>query len=283
MKKILTFAFAALALAACTKEQPQPAPTGEQQVTIKFSPYEMSPMKTQSGVGTVCSRLDIYIIEQGTTDTLRWHQVRTSTTGFGTLTATLQTNRTYRLMAVGHNTDDTVTFRGGIVSFADNKVKQTMVADTVFSPGDGLSLQVVMKRIVGMFKLRISDADADFQGATHFRFVVNSSYNKWNLPMAQGVELSERTHTINGMTRGTDGYVTYNVYIIPDDLTAVREVDITVTALDASEGVVEARAFEDVPIRAGYVTRYTGSFFVTWDMGFSFGVGDWGEQGDYTY
>lgn len=61
MKKILTFAFAALALAACTKEQPQPAPTGEQQMTIKFSPYEMSPMKTQSGVGTVCSRLDVYI------------------------------------------------------------------------------------------------------------------------------------------------------------------------------------------------------------------------------
>ena len=80
MKKILMAVAAVALLIGCTKENTQTVPPGEQQVTIKFSPYEMAPMsKTTSSVSTVCSRLDIYIIEQGTTDTLRFHQERTAT------------------------------------------------------------------------------------------------------------------------------------------------------------------------------------------------------------
>ena len=110
MKKILLAIAAVAVLVGCTKENvPTPTPTGEQQVTIKFSPYEMSPMsKTTSSVATVCSRLDVYIIEQGTTDTMRFHQDRAiNATGFGSLTATLQTNRSYKLIVMGHNTSDT--------------------------------------------------------------------------------------------------------------------------------------------------------------------------------
>ena len=281
MKKILTFAFAALALAACTKEQPQPAPTGEQQVTIKFSPYEMSPMKTQSGVGTVCSRLDVYIIEQGTTNTLRLHQERTATADFGSATVTLQTNRTYRLVAMAHNTTDTCTFRDGVFSFAENKVKQCMVADTVFSPGDGLSLTVVMQRIVGMFKMRVTDAlPSDVTG---FRFSVDQAGCKFNMATRQSTDRGIRLHTVNGTSTDANGMAVYNVYVMGDDMTTVKYVDITAEALRSDGTAVETREFAQVPIKDNYVTTYSGTFFVTFGMVFTFEVGDWNDGGSFTF
>ena len=277
MKKILLIVAAVVLLAACGKE----GDSGVSRVKIHFSPYEMVPMKTLEGVGSVCSRLDVWIIDTATADTLLLHQERTATTGFGTATAVLQTNRGYRLIAVAHNTTDTCTLSGGIVSFAGDVVKQTLVADTLFSPGDGLSLEVVMQRVVGMFKLRVAD-DIPTEVA-YFQFVVDSAYNHWDVESATGHELARRTHTITGMSRGTDGYVTFNVFVIPDNLTGVRTVDITVSAMDGTDGEVETRQFVGVPIKAGYVTRYTGTFFITFDMGFSFEVGEWGSLGEYSF
>ena len=118
MKKILLAIAAVAVLVGCTKDVPNENDNqNEKAVTIRFSPYEMSPMKgnakTTSSVATVCSRLDVYIIEQGTTDTMRFHQDRAiNATGFGSLTATLQTNRSYKLIVMGHNTSDTCTLVG---------------------------------------------------------------------------------------------------------------------------------------------------------------------------
>ena len=288
MRKILLFVFAAcLVLVGCKKEQPRPDNgngSGIDEwdtVYIDFTPYQVTPMKS-SAVSAVCSRLDIYIIDLAENDTLRIHQSRdVNGTGFGTASAVLKTNKTYRLLAVAHNSADTCTFSAGIVSFTEEKTKQSMVADTVFCPGDGLSLSVEMKRFVGMFKLRVADElPAE---VTHFQFVVDSAYSKWNVPLAQGVSLERRTATITNLARGTDGYVTLNVYLIPDDLTATRTVSVTVTALDAQEAVVEQRVFEAVPIRAGYITKYTGTFFITFDMGFTFLAGDWNEFPDQEF
>ena len=286
MKKILTFAFAAIALAACTKETEQPQGGIESYDSVpfefKFTPYEMSPMKTQSGVGSVCSRLDIYLIEVGTTDTLRFHQDRAiNATGFGSLTTTLQTNRSYKLVVVGHSTADTATFQNGLVSFTNDIIKQTLYADTVFSPGDGLSLNVVMKRIVGMFKLRVADEFPT--DVTHMVFNISSTGRKWNTTTHESADRGTRTHTINGLNRGTDGYVTFNIYVMADDMEDVTYCDIEVQAQDANNQAVETRQFTQVPIKDNYVTTYTGTFFVTFGMGFTFEVDDWNEMGSYTF
>ena len=182
MKKILLAIAAVAVLVGCTKDVPNENDNqNEKAVTIRFSPYEVTPMKTTSSVSTVCSRLDIYIIEQGTTDTMRFHQDRAiNATGFGSLTATLQTNRSYKLIVMGHNTSDTCTFAGGLIGFEEDKIKQCLYADTVFSPADGLSLNVVMQRIVGMFKLRIADADDEFTDFDHMLFTISESGRKRN-------------------------------------------------------------------------------------------------------
>ena len=94
MKKILIVLVACLVMAGCKKETPEPdgnAAATYDTVDFHFSPYQMEPMKSNA-VGTVCSRLDIYIIDTAAGDTMRWHQVKADDpTGFGTLSVVLQT------------------------------------------------------------------------------------------------------------------------------------------------------------------------------------------------
>lgn len=277
MKKILFLMAAALTLAACTKEKPLGT---TESVSIHFSPYQVSPMKATSSVSTVCSRLDIYIVEQGTTDTLRIHQERTATTNFGSATVTLQTNKTYNLIAVAHNSTDTCTFNGGIVSFPGDIIKQTLVADTTFSPGNGLSLNVVMQRIVGMFKMRVTDAIPS--DVTGYQFTISSSGRKFDIDSMQSTDPAERTHTINSTSTDNNGVAIYNVYIMADDMTTVKYVDIEAEALCPNNDG-EVRQFTQVPIKNGYITTYSGTFFITFGMDFSFSVGDWNDYDSFTY
>lgn len=268
---------AALTLAACTKEK---SPNTTETVVISFTPYQVSPMKATSNVSTVCSRLDIYIVEQGTTDTLRIHQERTATTNFGSATVTLKTNKTYNLIAVAHNSTDTCTLNNGIVSFAGDIIKQTLIADTTFSPGDGLSLNVVMQRIVGMFKMRVTDAIPS--DVTGFQFTISPSGRKFDISTMQSTDPAERTHTINNTSTDNNGVATYNVYIMADDMTNVKYLDIEVEALcPTNDG--EVRQFSQVPIKNGYVTTYSGTFFITFGMDFSFSVDDWNDYGSFTF
>lgn len=268
---------AALTLAACTKEE---SPDTTETVVISFTPYQVSPMKATSSVSTVCSRLDIYIVEQGSTDTLRIHQERTATTNFGSATVTLKTNKTYNLIAVAHNSTDTCTLNNGIVSFSGDIIKQTLIADTTFSPGDGLSLNVVMQRIVGMFKMRVTDAIPS--DVTGFQFTISPSGRKFDITTMQSTDPAIRTHTISNTSTDNNGVATYNVYIMADDMTNVKYVDVEVEALcPTNDG--EVRQFAQVPIKNGYVTTYSGTFFITFGMDFSFSVGDWNEYGSFTF
>jgi len=277
MRKILLSLAAALTFAACNKDIP---PISTTAVSIHFSPYQVSPMKATSSVSTVCSRLDIYIVEQGTTDTLHIHQERTATTDFGSATVTLQTNKTYNLIAVAHNSTDTCSFNGGIVSFPGDIIKQTLVADTTFCPGDGLSLCVVMQRIVGMFKMRVTDAIPS--DVTGFRFTISPSGRKFNISTMQSTDPAERTHTINSISTDNNGIASYNIYVMADDMTTVKYVDIQAEALcPTNDG--EVRQFNQVPIKNGYVTTYSGTFFITFGMDFSFSVGDWNDYGSFTF
>ena len=277
MRKILFSLAAVLTLAACNKDIP---PISTTAVSIHFSPYQVAPMKTTSSVSSVCSRIDIYIIEQGTTDTLRIHQERTATTDFGNATVTLQTNKTYNLIAVAHNSTDTCTLNGGIVSFPGDIVKQTLVSDTAFCPGDGLSMNVIMQRIVGMFKMRVSDAiPSDITG---FQFTISPSGRKFNVSTMQSTDPAERTHTINSTSTDNNGIAAYNIYVMADDMTNVKYVDIEVEALNPTNDG-EVRQFTQVPIKNGYVTTYSGTFFITFGMDFTFLVGDWNEYGSFTF
>ena len=283
-KSCLLIAAALLALAAsCTKEMEHitPMATGETgEMTLRFSPYDINPMAKSTAISSICSRIDVYIVDTVTHDTMRFHQQRGVDQNFGTITPTLKTTKGYRLLAIAHNYTDTVEHHNGIWEMPSEKVKQTMVARVDFSPADSLTLTVPMTRIVGMFKLKVADTIP--ANVSQFAFNIDSTAYRWHED-GHGVGKLPRQTIITGLNRGTDGYVTFNIYIIPDDLDTVKYVDIEVQAQDAGGAVIESRAFPSVPIKAGYVSTYTGTFFITFDMDAGFQVGDWGEYGNYNF
>lgn len=67
-----------------------------------------------------------------------------------------------------------------------------------------------------------------------------------------------------------------------DDMTNVKYVDIEAEALNPTNDG-EVRQFTQVPIKNGYVTTYSGTFFVTFGMDFTFLVDDWNDYGSFTY
>ena len=147
-------------------------------------------------------------------------------------------------------------------------------------PADGLSLNVIMQRIVGMFKMRVTDQiPADVTG---FRFTVNQAGCKFNTATHESTDRGLRLHTINGTSTDANGVAIYNVYIMADNMTDVLYVDIEAEAVNATNDG-EVRQFTGVPIRDGYLTTYTGTFFVSFDMGFTFSVGDWNDGGSFTF
>ena len=53
--------------------------------------------------------------------------------------------------------------------------------------------------------------------------------------------------------------------------------NITVSALDANDAVLQTRTFSGVTLRNGYKTSYRGQFFTDQDFTSSFVVADWSE------
>ena len=286
MKKSCLFIAAALvALAAsCTKENERitPMATGETgEMTLRFTPYDIKPGAKSSGIANFCSRLDVYLVDTAEHDTIPLHQSSTDA-NFGTVSAVLKTTKTYKLLAIAHGFSDTIELHNGIFELPTEKVKQTMVAVTEFTPADSLVLNVAMQRIVGMFKMKITDPDSCMGQTAQMHFTVDSGSWRWHEDW-HGVGKVTREVLVTGMSRGSDGCVSFNVYTIPANMEDITYINITATAEDAEGHAVETREFEAVPIKAGYVTTYTGTFFITFQMAMGFSVGDWSDLGTYTF
>ena len=285
------FAAIAALMCSCTKEEESESANNTSIVendsnlmTIKFSPYEITPMKTTNPISEVTKRLDVYIVDLSTSDTMCFHQLKTNN-NYGSITTPLKTNKMYHLYAVAHNViSDTATFSNDIISFSNDSVKQTLFIDTVFTPANGLTLNLEMYRIVGMFKLVMTDPVVDVpSGFSKMNFSINTATgNRWNIN-GYSVNRINQVRTINSVNRGNDGNITLNVYIMSHTMDSITTVNIEANAMNSSNTILETRTFNNVPIKNGYITKYTGGFFVTFDMQMSFTTGDWGELGNYNY
>ena len=273
MKKIMFF-MAAMLMAGCYYDREEMNEVGDEEsveVTLTFMPYEMEAMtRTATSIGDYCTRLDVWISD-GTTQ-IDAHQTSTDD-DFGTLSLALNKTKTYSLIAVAHKCSDVATLADGILSFAEDKVTHSMIYVGTFSPGTSTSQSFLMNRIVGQFRLEIADVVPN--EVTKFDYIIKDTYNQWDVTQGEGVNLIDRTGTINLTSRNQDGGVTLNIFVIPTDLTTTDHFDVTMTARNAQNEVVESRTFENVPIKAGYRTTYHGTFFVTSQMTMSFVADDW--------
>ena len=246
-------------------------------VTLMFSPYNMEPIRDD--IGSVVNRLDVWLIEGD--NVYDYHQLKTETASFGTFHLTLNRTKTYTLIAVGHKADGQAALSDGIISFPNDKVTHSLYYSTTFTPATTTTLNCQMQRIVGMFKFTITD---DLPGEVdHMKFTISESGTRFNTATMEAVNKIERVAIPSSMNPNAAGDYVFNIYVMADDMESITNVDITVQALDETEGIIEQRDFSEVPIKDGWVTSYTGTFFVTEPMTINFTVGGWENFEDHPY
>ena len=266
MKRVLFFAIVGAILAACNEDEPVylPEPKDDTEVvTLTFrQKYTTEPM-SKAAIDEMVTRLDVYLICG--TEVMEFHQDKTVDEAFGVISATLNKTKTYNLYAVGHKGASPVTLEDNVFSFVNNKVTETLFNATTFTPSYASNLNITMDRVIGQFRFIIQDALPE--NMYKIKFSVSDTGLGMNLqgnPANMGTKVSE---FVNPSTN-TDGSTLFKIYCIATN--TVETVDVTVTAYDDEDNVIEEKTFEDVPLRRGYVTTYKGTFFVSTNLSFSF-------------
>lgn len=230
-------------------------------VVLTFSPYEVDPMtKADVSIADLSKRLDVFIYE-GDEEVTSIHQSKDDMeSGFGSVSATLKSNKTYKIYAVAHKGNGPTTLEDGVMTWPDNKITETFYYSTTLSPNYTNQLNCVMHRIVGMFKFVIQDSLPENLASVTFSIAgTNLAYDVESGPVNPG----EKVSIINNPTSGNDGTI-FKIYCLAED--DLSTIDVTVTAKDSNGEVIETMTFEDVPLQAGYITTFKGKFFVTLEM-----------------
>ena len=235
------------------------------EVRMKFSPYDVEPM-TRAAVADYATRLDVWIYD-GDTEVQAVHQQSTDE-GFASLSVRLEKSKTYTVYAVAHKAAGEATLSNGVVSWPDDKVTHSFFYSQTFSPATTTTLSCLMERIVGNFRLEIADKVPE--GVARMTVDMGVSPTRWNVA-GFGENAVSR---VSSFTPAAGSSPTLSVFIIADGEES-ESYDITVTAYDGEDAVVQQRVFEDVPIRAGYRSTYRGEFFTSGAVSVTFTTNDW--------
>ena len=270
MKKTVIMMTAAMVsmtmLTACTNDGAGEVTNHETaEVRMTFSPYEVEPM-TRAAVADYATRLDVWIYD-GDTEVHAVHQQSTDE-GFASLSVRLDKRKTYTVYAVAHKAAGAATLSNGVVSWPDDKVTHSFYYSQTFSPATTTTLNCLMERIVGNFRLEVTDKVPE--GVARMTIDVGVSPTRWNVA-GYGENAVSR---VSSFTPAVGSSPTLSVFLIADGDEA-ESYDITVTAYDATDAVVQQRAFTEVPIKAGYRSTYRGEFFTEAVASMSFTVSDW--------
>ena len=281
MKFYALAVMALTALTACTNDGVGEVINHETaEVRMTFTPYEMEPMTransasgltrtdgvTRAAVADYATRLDVWIYD-GDTEVQAVHQQSTDE-GFASLSVRLEKAKTYTVYACAHKAVGAATLSNGVVSWPDDKVTHSFFYSQTFSPATTTTLSCLMERIVGNFRLEITDAVPE--GVARMTVDIGVSPTRWNV----GGFGENAVSRMSSFTPAVGSSPILSVFIIADGDEAELH-DITVTAYDGEDAVVQQRVFEDVPIRAGYRSTYRGEFFTEADELMTFTVNDW--------
>lgn len=259
-------AIAALTFTACTNDGAGEVLNNENaEVRMTFSPYDVEPM-TRAAVADYATRLDVWIYD-GDTEVQAVHQQSTDE-GFASLSVQLEKSKTYTVYACAHKAAGAATLSNGVVSWPDDKVTHSFFYSQTFSPATTTTLSCLMERIVGNFRLEIADKVPE--NVARMTVDMGVSPTRWNVA-GFGENAVSR---VSSFTPAAGSSPTLSVFIIADGEES-ESYDITVTAYDGEDAVVQQRVFEDVPIRAGYRSTYRGEFFTSGAVSVTFTTNDW--------
>ena len=272
-------ALAALWLVGCSEAEQTEQSEELTKVSLSFSPYEQSAMarttRAASSIAGIVTHIDVWIYESGS-EVADIHQT-SSDADFGSLSVTLNKTKTYTIYAIGHKADG-ATLSDGVISFTNDKVTHAMFYTTTFTPSETTSLSCLMTRIVSQFSF--STTDQVPANVTKMTLTVNDVFDRWNVSTGATHSLN-RTSTFENFSKKADGTVTFNIFSIVTDAQTTH--DITVTAYDAQDNIVQQRTFTAVPLRNGYKTSYRGVYFTDTPTAANFIVNDWNEYEEVTF
>ena len=257
-------------LTACTSDEEIIVAKEDTTVTLAFEgiKFDMQPMGTRATIAESASRLDVWVYENGS-EIEAVHQT-SSDSGFGTVSLTLNNTKTYTLYALAHKATTACTLADGIISFPDDKPKESFFYTTTFSPATTTSINAEMFRITGKFTLQTTDAVPD--DVDHVQFVIRNTALRYGVDGTLS-NITDRTVDFPNITRKADGTCSFSFNILASD--AVADFEITATAYASDNSIIETKTFDAVPIRNNYRTTYTGAFFTTSEFSMTFTCADW--------
>lgn len=291
MKKYFALAVAATMLAACTNEYTSDTDVVENEkakVMISFAPDDGETMtRAMVPVGNVVTRLDVWLFEGdataavGQTEAVAESHQTKDDDGFGSLSVTLDKDRTYTLYAVGHKESSAASINGGVVSFPDTKKLQTLYYTRTFTPSETTTLSCMMKRAVGAFRIVFNDEVPE--DVKKLSISTTQTPTQWSFPQLAGVTPSGNyTVEWTKWSKDKDGLLYFTVYVLGSD--TETQHDFVVTAYGEDSSVLKSRTFTSVPIRNNYMITYRGSFFLDTAFSSSFTVDDeWKTYDDVEY
>lgn len=285
MKKLIVFAsIIALMCSACSKDVNDEFTSTDNQnvlqqtelVTLTFTPYEMEAItRAATAITSLSDYLDVWITDGTTMSAV--HQTKT-TSGFGTVSMTLDKTKTYTLYAIAHKSGGAATLADDVISFPDDKVSETFYYTTTFSPATTTSLSCQMSRIVGRFVLTTTDNVPE--GTKKMKMTVYNAFTKVNIDGTPSTT-ADREVVINIPGSYIGQTLTINTNLLAT--TAEATINIKVQALDTDDEVIQERTFTDVPYKANYKTTYSGTFFIDTAMSLTFTADDWSEYDTINY
>ena len=290
-EKVVTCVLFSLCVLSCTKDDEPETDIPEtvihvdinddpiqEHVTINFAPvYTMEPMTRGDLSASGMTRLDVWLYE-GTTEISAVHQT-SSDVGFGSVSQNLNKTKTYTLYAIAHKASDVCTLADGIISWPDDKPKESFFYTTNFSPATASTLNCAMARITGKFTLQTTDAVPD--EVDHVRFIIKDTGTRFNV-IGSPANIIDRQVDFASISRKTDGSTSFAFQILSTS-DAPTNFEITATAFNSSNEILETKTFASVPIRNNYRTTYSGAFFTTSAMSLTFTADDWNDYDVITF
>lgn len=270
MKKVfLLLAGGALLLCGCSQDRAEEQIENTKTVTLNFSGFDFDeePMtRADVDVATIATRLDLWLVSGS--EVVEAHQSSTDA-GFGSVTLSLNTTKTYTVYAVAHKADGAATLTDGVIAFPNEKVTHSFFHSGTFSPSETSEVSCSMNRIVGMFRLDTTDQIPST--CAKMRFDIAQTFTRWNVG-GFGTNNTDRTTEIAVTSTRDDGTAAFSIYIIGSD--EQTNYSITVTALTSADAVLRERTFT-IPIQNNLRTTATGAFFASPTQTFSFVSADW--------
>ena len=284
MKKLLLFVLAII-LVAC--EKPLIQETGEGNdpkgnVILQFSTYSSGSFtRAATDITEVVSRLNVGIFDSDG-NSVKTIAQKNGDTGYGTVAISL-TEGDYTVVALGHNKENSVAANSMTdISFSGGPSDVFLYYGTIGVTDEPQTHSLSMKRVVGMFKLVLTD-DSIPDGVS--KLAISIAGGSIHLNPSTGAGGTNKTPQktevdISGNQK------TFEVYTFPQAGGITSNITVTAKSADGTE--IAKKVFSDVPIKVNEITSYRGKMFDGVTTVTSSSVGftadpDWGGTNEYAF